>query len=153
MNKFVFKLQGVLDIRRDLEEQAKAEFGLAQAELVAEEEKLAQLAARREDKILELKELMSANLNVKKINLTKEGIEVLKEMEKEQALAVSRAETKVELARRKLQKTILERKTIEKLREKQLEEYKLMYEAEEQKINDEISSYSYTEKQRNPDRA
>ncbi|MBP5159603.1 MAG: flagellar export protein FliJ [Lachnospiraceae bacterium] len=150
MNKFIFKLQGVLDIRRDLEEQAKAEFGLAQAELVAEEKKLEAIIARKEAQILELKELMSSNLNVKKINLTKEGVEVLKEMEKEQALVVSRVETKVELARRKLQKAILERKTIEKLREKQLEEYKVMYEAEEQKINDEMSSYSYSEKQKTP---
>ena len=150
MNKFIFKLQGVLDIRRELEEQAKAEFGMAQAELNAEEQKLAALVARKEDKIAELKELMSASLNVKKINTCKEGVEILKEMEKEQKLAVSRAETKVELARRKLTKAILERKTIEKLREKQLEEYKVMYEAEEQKINDEMSSYSYSERQKNP---
>ncbi len=149
MNKFVFKLQGVLDIRRDLEEQAKGEFGIAQSELVAEEEKLQGIQARKEAKILELKELMSSNLDVKKIGQTKEAVEVLKEFEKEQKIAVSRAENKVELARRKLSRAILERKTIEKLRERQFEEYKVQYEAEEQKINDEMSSYSYTEKQRN----
>lgn len=143
MNKFSFKLQSVLDIRQELEEQAKADFGVAMAKLLDEEGKLAFIVERKETYEGEHRRLISDKLNLLKINECKNAIDVLKEQEKEQKLAVARANNKVELARKKLNTAIIERKTMEKLREKAFDEYKVEYEAEERKQTDMLTSFVY----------
>ena len=143
MNKFSFKLEGILSIRLKLEEQAKMEFGNARARLNEEEEKLDGLENRKLGYENEMREVMLEKLDVKKINSLHAAIEVMKDKIKTQKLAVKRAENQVELARIRLNTAVQERKTIEKLKEKEFEEYMKEYNAEESKQVDELVSYRF----------
>ncbi len=143
MNKFSFKLEGILSIRLKLEEQAKMEFGNARARLNEEEEKLDGLENRKLGYENEMRKVMLEKLDVKKINSLHAAIEVMKDKIKTQKLAVKRAENQVELARIRLNTAVQERKTIEKLKEKEFEEYMKEYNAEESKQVDELVSYRF----------
>ena len=145
MKKFVFSLQGVLDIKRKLEGQAKVNFGVARARLNAEEEKRDAIAARRDGYRDELSAAMSGRLDVTKIKRCEDAIDVLEESLAAQEMAVNRAEKQVELMRNRLNAVVMERKTIEKLREKKFAEYMKEYDAEERKAIDELTSYRHSQ--------
>ena len=49
MNKFVYRMQGILAIKQKLEEQAKTAFGAAKMQLLAEEGTLELLKRKREN--------------------------------------------------------------------------------------------------------
>lgn len=67
----------------------------------------------------------------------------MKDMIKAQEMVVSIARDKVELARRKLQVAMQERKTQEKLKENAFEEFKHELGSEESKEVDELVSYRF----------
>ena len=67
----------------------------------------------------------------------------MKDMIKAQEMVVSIARDKVELARRKLQVAMQERKTQEKLKENAFEEFKHELNSEESKEVDELVSYRF----------
>jgi len=73
----------------------------------------------------------------------KEAIEVLKELIQQQIGKVRRAERHAEIARKRLEEAIKERKTLEKLKEDAFTEYKKEYEKEEQKEIDELVSFRH----------
>ena len=144
MKKFIFSLQGVLEIKEKLEGQAKVDFGMARARLTAEEEKKDALIAERLTYQDRLQQCMTGNLDFHRISRLRSAIENTEERIRVQDNAVKRAERQVESARIKLNKVVQERKTIEKLREKQFEEYLKETDAEESKMVDELVSYRYT---------
>ena len=143
MKKFIFDLQGVLEIKEKLEGQAKVDFGVARAQLTAEEEKRDALIDERSGYEKRLCESMSGQLDFIKINRLKNAIENTSDRIRTQESAVRKAERQVESARIKLNKVVQERKTIEKLREKKFEEYLKETDAEESKMVDELVSYRY----------
>lgn len=49
MKKFRYPMQNILEIKRKLEEQERSNYAAAQMRLNAENEKLAELSARREE--------------------------------------------------------------------------------------------------------
>ena len=59
-------------------------------------------------------------------------------------LIVKQCEKEVEVARRRLNEAMKERKTFEKLRERAFEKYKLEENLREQKEVDELVSYRYS---------
>ncbi|MBO4414955.1 MAG: flagellar export protein FliJ [Lachnospiraceae bacterium] len=144
MKKFIFDLQGVLEIKQKLEGQARVDFGVARSRLTAEEEKKEALVQQRNGYAEELRETMTGPLNIKEMNRLKNAVDVMNERIRVQDAAVKRAERQVESARIKLNKVVQERKTIEKLREKKFEEYMKEIDAEESKTVDELVSYRYT---------
>lgn len=144
MKKFSFRLQSILDIKQQLEEQAKSEFGAARARLLEEEEKLDRIRRQILCVTDDLRQLVSSSLNVTKIKQCRETLEIWGEKAQEQELVVKRASARAELARKKLNDAMLERKTIEKLREKTWEKYLREFEADEQKQTDMRVSYTYS---------
>ena len=66
----------------------------------------------------------------------------------EQEVRVAEATEKVEAAREQLEEVMKERKTHEKLREKSFEEFKAEINHEESKEVDELTSYTYGQKQK-----
>lgn len=143
MNKFVFELQGVLDIKQKLEGQAKINFGVARSKLTAEEEKRDAILLRREEYRERLAKAMSGSLDLREIGRCEDAVDILDEQLSHQELVVKRAEKQVELMRTRLNAVVMERKTIEKLREKRFEEYIREYNAEERKQVDELVSYRH----------
>lgn len=143
MARFQYKMQNILDIKYKLETQAKTAFSAAAARLMQEEEMLKGLRNRRETYEEEAKALVRERLDVPRIKMNQMAIEVMKEKIRNQAVAVHVAQRNLEAARVKLNEVMTERKTHEKLKEKEFEEFKREIESEESKAIDELVSYSY----------
>lgn len=143
MAKFIYRMQNILDIKLKMEDQAKASFAEANKELLIQEEKLEGLIRRREEYELEGQRLRLEKLNVIKLKDNSRALQVMKDMIKAQEMVVSIARDKAELARRKLQVAMQERKTQEKLKENAFEEFKHELNSEESKEVDELVSYRF----------
>ena len=136
MAKFVYRMQNILDLKIKMEEQRKAEYGLANARLRKEEDKLRELIIRKAGYEKQARELVQGTIDVHKIHTCKHAIDT-------QMIEVHVAEKNVELARSKLNQVMIERKTYEKLREKAFEEFKQEVAYEENRMVDELVSYNY----------
>ncbi len=143
MARFRFPLQNILNMKEKLEEQAKNEYGQANARLLAEEKKLEQLNNRLEDARLQLKNVLVEVLSMTEIHKRENAVVILKGYVKQQQLVVKRCEKEVEIAREKLTEAMKERKIFEKLREKAFEEFIKEEGRREQKEVDELMSYRY----------
>ncbi len=143
MAKFIFKMQSLLNIKLKLEEQAKAEYGIEQMKLNEEERKLEVLNSRKDGYQKQLKQTMSAQLNVMEIKRLENSIENIKYNIKIQITVIKAQQLRVEKARRKLDECMKERKTYEKLKEKAFEVFKQEINKQEQKEIDELVSYRF----------
>lgn len=146
MARFQYKMQNILDIKYKLETQAKTAFSAAAEVLRQEEAKLKHLKERRQDYEAQAKRLVSSHLNIREINQCHQAIEIMKDRIRNQTVAVHIAERNLEAARIKLNQVMTERKTHEKLKEKEFEEFKRELESQESKAIDELVSYSYRNK-------
>lgn len=143
MARFRFPMQNILNMKEKLEEQAKNEYGQANARLLAEEKKLEQLNNRLEAARLQLKNVLVEILSMTEIHKRENAIVTLKGYVKQQQLVVKRCEKEVEIAREKLTEAMKERKIFEKLREKAFDEFIKEEGRREQKEVDELMSYRY----------
>ena len=143
MKKFIYPLQSVLNLKEKLESQEKVFFQAAMAELRKEQEKLDLLEQRKNGYEERLRDSVSAKLDLLTVKTNKEAIEILKEMIHQQTGRVRRAERHAEVARKRLEEAMKERKTLEKLKEDAFAEYMKEYEKEEQKEIDELVSFRY----------
>jgi len=124
-------MQNILDIKEKMENQAKTAYGMANAKLAAEQQKLQDILIRRAGYESKARELVSGSINVLEIRECRKAIDV------------HAAERDVELARKQLNEAMVERKTHEKLKEKAFEEFKQELLHEESKEIDELVSYTY----------
>ena len=69
MAKFVYRMQNILDLKIKMEEQRKAEYGLANARLRKEEDKLRELIIRKAGYEKQARELVQGTIDVHKICL------------------------------------------------------------------------------------
>ena len=147
MAKFIYRMQNILDIKEKLESQEKIAYSLANGKLMEEQEKLQGLLRRREDYELQLKELETGRLNVKEIQACRRAINSMKSMIRDQMMEVHTAQRNLEMARRRLDAVMKERKTHENLKEKAFDVFKEELAAEEKKQTDELVSYTYQQRQ------
>ena len=143
MAKFRYRMQNILDIKEKMENQAKTAYGMANAKLATEQQKLQDILIRRAGYESKARELVSGNLNVLEIRECRQAIDVMKSKQRSQMMNVHAAEHNVELARKQLNEAMVERKTHEKLKEKAFEEFKQELLHEESKEIDELVSYTY----------
>ena len=143
MAKFRYRMQNILDIKEKMENQAKTAYGMANAKLATEQQKLQDILIRRAGYESKARELVSGNLNVLEIRECRQAIDVMKSKQRSQMMNVHAAERNVELARKRLNEAMVERKTHEKLKEKAFEEFKQELLHEESKEIDELVSYTY----------
>lgn len=145
MAKFVYRMQNILNVKEKLEVQAKNEFAIAAAKLNEEEEKLEALQTRRQEYEDTLKRLCEDSLDVAAIKEAEDNIEVLKYHIQIQKLQVAAANQQLEVARQKLTSAVQDRKTHEKLKEKQFDIFKAEEAAKESKEIDELVSFRHGE--------
>lgn len=143
MAKFTYKMQGILNVKEKLETQAKNEFAIAAAELRTQEERLCELVDRENGYEEELAALYTNNLDLPKIIETQDAIELIKYQIRMQKLRVKSAEKNLEEKRVQLQEAMQERKTHDKLKEKEFEQFLKDEAAAENKEIDEIVSYRF----------
>lgn len=143
MAKFNYRMQSVLDIKSQLEEQARMEFALARNRLDEEEAKLATLKERREHYETQGRSLRSDRLHIQDIMDNRTAIERMKEYMLSQQARVTKAQNLLEQARAAMQTAMQERKTQEKLRERAFEDFVQEINTAEAKEVDELTSYTY----------
>ena len=147
MAKFRYRMQNILNIKEKLEMQAKNEFAAANMELLEEQERLSVMlrenaALQEEGRKLRQKE----SLSIRDIADNSLSVSLMKEKMKRQALAIHRAEQKVEEKRKTMTDLMQERKTQEVLRDKAFEVFQQEEKAEEGKQIDQLTSYTYGQK-------
>ncbi|MBD5449434.1 MAG: flagellar export protein FliJ [Lachnospiraceae bacterium] len=143
MAKFRYRMQSILNIQYQLENQAKMELGRAQMKLLEEEEKLQALIDRKEAYLEEGRRMRSDALHVNDLRDNRNAMLIMDEMIEAQRGQVALAEKVVEAARLKLQEVMQERKMHERLKEKALEQFMKEENAAEGKAVDELTSYTY----------
>lgn len=140
---FRYKMQNILNIKNQLETQAKMQFGQARMRLTEEEEKLHGLYDRKNGYLEEGVRMRSQAIVARDLRANKNALEKMDELIKAQVLQVRLAQRNLENARVKMQEAMVDRKTHEKLRERAFDEFMAEERAQETKEIDELTSYTY----------
>ena len=143
MSRFIYRMQNILEIKYKLETNAKFLYSLANAKLRVEELKLEALFADIKEYEQEIRNLYTKKLNLHELKRCIESIEIKKIFCKQQIQEVNRAKKNLELARLRMNELTMERKTHEKLKDKEFEEYIRTINQKEMKEIDELVSYTY----------
>lgn len=143
MAKFRYRMQSILNIKYQLETQAKMEVGHAQMRLNEEQEKLQTLFDRKEAYMEEGRQIRKQTVHANELRDNRNAVLVMDELIAVQEFEVRKAEEAVEKARAKLTEIMQERKMHEKLKEKALLQFLEEEKAAESKVVDELTSYTY----------
>ena len=149
MARFVYRMQSVLNIKQKTEGQIKMEFAAAQAELNKQMDILESYFDRKDNYLREAEELRNADrLKLQDILDNQYATAQMDVMIASQARVVKQHEEIVEKARVKLTKAIQERTMQETLRDRAYAEWIEEEKQEEAKENDQRTSFTYTQRQR-----
>lgn len=143
MAKFVYRMQGILDIKYKIETQAKAHYAMMQMRYNEEQEKLEKMIVHK--KFLEdrYRKIANGPLDVRELMDARKAIDFQREAIKKQLIELKVAEKNLDAARSRLNDVMKERKTHEKLREHAFDNFLVELSAEEKKEIDELVSYRY----------
>lgn len=145
MARFVYKMQNILDIKNKLETQEKTAFAIAMQKLRTEEERL----SRIDSEILEYEKLIrlqnEGSINIQEWKRCNEALEYKKNEKRNQIQQIKLAQKNVDIARGRLNKVMVERKTQEVLKEKAFEEFVHEVNESEKKEVDELVSFTYND--------
>ncbi|MCR5032838.1 MAG: flagellar export protein FliJ [Lachnospiraceae bacterium] len=146
MARFVYRMQGILDLKYKMENQAKNAFGAANAALLTEMEKLEALNGRLAAYEEEGRGLREDVLHPVELKENQEAIRIMQDLIAAQQVEIQKAREKAELCRAALQEAMIERKIQEKLKENAFEVFKQEENKKESKEIDELTSYTYGQK-------
>ena len=132
-----------------MEEQAKMQFAQAQAKVNEEEAKLLNLKNRKSAYEHSLKELLLKKLDLLKIDELQNAVMRMDEYIVAQKQEVDKAYRVLEKERQKLTEVMIERKSHEKLKENAFEQFLQDLNSAEGKEVDELTSYTYGQKNKN----
>ncbi len=139
-------MQNILSIKEKMETQAKQRFGEAKRNLDLEEDALNKLFILREEIEEHAREVLTGDLDVHEIEDSQMSRIICDEKIAAQKLRVKAAEDELERARTELEEAVKERKTHEKLKEKQFDEFIREENRAESKVIDELTTYTYGQK-------
>ncbi|HHT98100.1 MAG TPA: flagellar export protein FliJ [Clostridiales bacterium] len=144
MKKFEYSMENVLNIKYKLEDQAKTNYSVIRFQLNKEEEALYKLRIKKNHYEKRLQQLVSGSLDFKNIKIYKKSLDDVKNKILEQKELIKTIEAELEIARIELEKSMIERKTQENLKDKAFDEYKQEYNTWESKEVDELNSFNYS---------
>ncbi len=149
MARFVYKMQSVLNIKQQTENQTKMEFAMAQAELNKQLDILQEYIDRKAAYIKEAEDLRNEDsLKLREILDNQYATAQMDVMIKHQSLVVEQYQQRVEKVRIKLTRNIQERKMQETLRDRAFAEFMEEQKQEEAKENDQRTSFTYGQRQK-----
>ncbi len=146
MAKFQYRMQGILNIKLKMEDQAKMQFAKAQAKLNEEEARLQALVERKDGYEKSLREELQKRLDLLKIEELQTAVMRMDEYIAIQNREVEKAKRALEREREKLTEVMVERKSHEKLKENAFEVFMQELNSAEGKEIDELTSYTYGQK-------
>jgi flagellar FliJ protein len=136
---FVFKLQKVLEHRKNIEEIALREFSCAVEKLNTERMTINALTEKENLLISQWKELVGQAAKASDFSLYLEYIKCVQQSLHNQAAIVNAAEKEAQQKRESLLDIVKERKILEALKEKKQLAYEARIEDQERKILDEVA--------------
>ncbi|MGE5613338.1 MAG: flagellar export protein FliJ [Bacillota bacterium] len=142
MAKFTFKLQPVLNVRKQQEDNIKNELGKAIRKLEIEKQKLAELVSALDSVVAEFND-KTRKTTVRKLILYNGYISLLDSKIKHQKVNVNKASLYVDKIREELLHAMKKRKIMEKLKEKEYGSFLDEQKAAEQKTYDELAGYMH----------
>ena len=145
MAKFRFRFASNLRVKQRVEEQKELEYGKALAALELEKQRKEIMVTERENAILSFRESVNKRITPYDLQLKNNYLALLKENIIKQEKVIIKAEEAAELKRQELVEAMTERKILDKLKEKDYEEFVKEERLNEQKIQDEIVSYRYNQ--------
>ncbi|MGE5552342.1 MAG: flagellar export protein FliJ [Betaproteobacteria bacterium] len=148
MKKFSFSLQAVLDLKRHREEALLEELAKRTRAVAAAEERLQELRRERRRAERELRQLLRGRLEVGQVRVAQDYLLGLDGRIEGQSQEVHRRREEVEACRGQVVAARQERKTFEKLRERQWEAYQKEYHRQEQSFLDELATQGYARQER-----
>lgn len=148
MKKFVFTLESVLDLKRRREEALLEELAKKVRAAALAEEALKGLRAERRRAQDEVRELLKGKVELDRVCRGRDYVAGLDERIEAQKLVVQRRQGEVKTCRQQVVVAAQERKTLEKLRERQWEAYQKEYRREEQAFLDEVATQGYARQEK-----
>lgn len=146
MAVFRYRLQSLLNIKEQLKTQAEMEFGLAQARLTEEQNRLEALKARRLSYVEEGRRMREDELDVLKLKENERAISIMDGYIEGQLESIRLAERAVDAARAKLTESMQEVKAQERLKERAFEEFLEEEKHTEAREIDELVTYKHGQK-------
>jgi len=146
MARFRYKMQNILSIKEKMETQAKQAFADAKRKLDLEQEALDRLFLKKEDVERHAVEVLQGELDLHEIEDSQMARIIIDRRIEEQKHRVNRATLELETTRALLEEAVKERKTHEKLKEKQFDEFVREENRTESKTIDELTTYTYGQK-------
>ena len=143
MTKFKFKLESLLNVRKKLEDNLKNELGKAIQVLEHEKDLLCVLEKEMDECRRDLGMAFNGKITVEEIKKYNLYIDVISTKIKAQKDRVNKARNYVDKIREELLKVVKDRQILEKYKEKKYSDYIGELAKEEQKTNDEITSYKF----------
>ena len=148
MAKFVYRLQSYLNVKEQLEELKKNEYGQALKRLEDERERKRVLERELAENIHLFKKALSTSIVASEIRRYNNRIEYLKNSIVEQNERIKAAEEEAEIKRLELVEAMKERKALETVKERNYEEFLKEEQRLEQVVVDGVVSYQYAERQK-----
>lgn len=149
MARFNYRMQSVLNIKQQTENQTKMEFAMAQADLNKQLDILDEYINRKARYIEEGEQLRTAeSLKLQDILDNQYATAQMDVMIRQQSMVVQQYETRLERVRVKLTRNIQERKMQETLRDRAFAEFLEEQKQEEAKENDQRTSFTYGQRQK-----
>jgi flagellar FliJ protein len=142
MAKFHYKLQPLLRVKSQQEDNQKNELGKAVRKLEREKAVLKKLEKEEEELINEFNE-KSKKSTVEKLIKFNEYLSYLNSRIKQQKENVNCAARNVDKVREELIRIVKERKILDNLKDRKYEQYLIEEQKQEQRLNDEITSYKH----------
>lgn len=146
MPSFKFRLQTLLNLKKQFEKSAKNELGIAIMKLEEEKGKLKSICDEIYDNTNDFRKACSGIILPEKIKELKSFLEFLHGAKERQEENVKKQEENVDKIREKLVEIMKEKKVLENLREKEFHEYLKEEERKEQLRVDELVSYNESKK-------
>lgn len=143
MAGFVFKFQNILNIKEQLEEKEKIILGQKMQALEKEKQMLASIEMMEQEAIQKFYDQKGVTLRAKELLDLNRSIAYFDERKKEQIVEVKKADDALEAQREVLRQAMIERKSMEKLKENAKEAYREVELDAESKLIDEIVSFKY----------
>jgi flagellar FliJ protein len=136
---FNFRLQSVLEYRMNMEEKILNEFSETKRELDVERTRMKYLVKERINLITELRDMQDKPLPADDFANYISYLEKVRENEKKQKIVIHQVKEQLESKRKELIEAVKQRKIMEKLRKRHVEEYNDNLRNLEQKSSDEMS--------------
>jgi len=143
LGKFNFKLQAVLNLKKQIENNMKNELGKAVQELERQKRILMEIERERDEYITEINRQSTSGVAVGRLKEYGLYISLLNKKADNQKNNIKIAQESVDKYRERLIIAMQERKMMEKFKEKKFEEYYKEQQKLEQKLIDEIASFNY----------